>query len=413
MTACDGNLAERQLTLASIALWIGACAAQDAASRRFAFHSIARSRDGRQHCKFPTRRVNFRAGGCVQQRSSTATRGSLMRIGVRLGPVYLSSSTRGRRRSTQPKWHGKGHTTTPDGREVDFRCHHNHRTQSAALECSATIRKQIERGQSLHLISKVRSTPASREAARQRAIQQEAHHKAKAAERTEAATQRAQRREAAAKERAQRREATARLKHERAADRQARRANAAQHRAQQNQPATHLPAHQGGSFAASGQQQTAGPQGWHAEAVQQPSGPWAPAPLRNEERWPHPRQANAQRPNQRRSLRWPGKGLILCAAVVVISFVLVGIAGNKSHSAVGTTGGGLFVLAVLGAVVCAVAALSQRLRGPKGHPLASAFPGSQNPSADFYLPPSSSDATGSMPYPGGQGGGYTPQQQWP
>jgi len=112
-----------------------------------------------------------------------------MRIGVRLGPVWLSTSTRGRRRSRssrQRNWHATGHATTPDGREVDFRCHHNHRSQSAALDCAKTTRKQIERGQSLHLVTRVRSTPASREAERQRALKQEAKRQAKAAQRAQA-----------------------------------------------------------------------------------------------------------------------------------------------------------------------------------------------------------------------------------
>ena len=134
-----------------------------------------------------------------------------MRIGVRLGPVSLSTSTHSRRRSrsSQPGWHATGHATTPDAREVDFRCHHNHRSQSAALDCASTTRKQIERGQNLHLVTRVRSTPASREAARQRALKQEAERQAKAAQRTQAAQQRAQRREAAAQQRAQQKEALA------------------------------------------------------------------------------------------------------------------------------------------------------------------------------------------------------------
>ena len=126
-----------------------------------------------------------------------------MRIGVRLGPVYVSTSThsRGRSRSSQKSWHATGRATTPDGREVDFRCQHNHRSQAAAIDCAGTIHKQIQRGQSLHLISHVRSTPASREAARQRALQQDARRKAKEAQRAETAKQRTQQREAAAQQR--------------------------------------------------------------------------------------------------------------------------------------------------------------------------------------------------------------------
>jgi hypothetical protein len=163
-----------------------------------------------------------------------------VRIGVRLGPVSLSTSTRSRRRrrsrsrsqSRQPGWHATGHATTPDGREVDFRCHHSHRSQSAALDCASTTRKQIERGQNLQLVTRVRSTPASREAARQHALRQEAKRQAKAAKRAQAAQQRAQHREAVAQQRAQQREALAFQRQQQAAEQHARYAEAAQQRAE-------------------------------------------------------------------------------------------------------------------------------------------------------------------------------------
>jgi hypothetical protein len=154
-----------------------------------------------------------------------------VRIGVRVGPVWLSTSTRSRGRS-QPSWHAKGHATTPDGREVDFRCHHSHRSQSAALDCASTIRKQIERGQNLHLVTRVRSTPASRAAARQDALRKEAKRQAKAAQRAQAAQQRAQRREAVAEQRAQQREALAFQRPQEGAEQRARCAGAAQQRAE-------------------------------------------------------------------------------------------------------------------------------------------------------------------------------------
>jgi hypothetical protein len=71
------------------------------------------------------------------------------------------------------------------------------------LDCASTTRKQIERGQNLNLVTRVRSTPSSREAARQRALKQKIERQAKAAQRTQAAQQREQRREAAAQQRAQ------------------------------------------------------------------------------------------------------------------------------------------------------------------------------------------------------------------
>jgi hypothetical protein len=147
-----------------------------------------------------------------------------VRIGVRLGPVSLSTSTRSRRRSQsrQSSWHAKGHATTPDGREVDFRCQHSHRSQSAALDCASATRKQIERGRNLQLVTRVRSTPASREAARQRAQMKEAKRQAKAA-------QRVQKREAAAGQRAKQ-EALI-LQQQQQAESRARYAEAAQQRA--------------------------------------------------------------------------------------------------------------------------------------------------------------------------------------
>jgi hypothetical protein len=142
--------------------------------------------------------------------------------------VSLSTSTRSQ--SRQPSWHAKGHATTPDGREVDLRCQHSHRSQSAALACASTTRKQIEHGQNLHLITRVRSTPASRDAARQQALRKETKRQAKATQRAQAAQQRAQHREAVAQQRAQQREALA-FQQQQAAEQRARYAEAAQQRA--------------------------------------------------------------------------------------------------------------------------------------------------------------------------------------
>jgi hypothetical protein len=157
-----------------------------------------------------------------------------VRIGIRLGPVSLSTSTRRRRRrkSRQPSLHATGHATTPDGREVDLRCQHSHRSKSAALDCASTTRKQIERGQNLQLVTRVRSTPASREVARQRARRRETKRQAKAAQRAEERFQRAQHREAVAEQRAQQREALA-LQRQQAAEQRACNAGAAPGSAQQ------------------------------------------------------------------------------------------------------------------------------------------------------------------------------------
>jgi hypothetical protein len=260
-----------------------------------------------------------------------------MRIGVRLGPVSLSTSTRSRRRrrrrSSRPSFHASGHATTPDGREVAFRCHHNHRSQSAVLDCASTTRKQIGRGQNLHLVTRVRSTPASREAAHQRAQKQEAKHQARAAQRAQAAQQRAEGREAAAQRRAQQREAFTLRRHQRATERHGQRTAAAQLRAERRQE--------------SGRQRAE-----RRMQVQQ----------RNSERWDRVHQSRARQSYLRRHRGWPSTGLMLAGAVSVLSAVLLGIAGNNPRSALATTGGGLIILAILVALVCATGALWRWLR---------------------------------------------------
>jgi ATPase subunit of ABC transporter with duplicated ATPase domains len=224
---------------------------------------------------------------------------------------------------------------TPDGREVDFRCHHNHRTQSAALDCASTVRKQIERGQSLHLITRVRSTPASREAAHQRAVRQEAERKTKAAQRAQEAQQRGQRREAAAQERAQQREAHALQRQQQAAERHAQRAEAARQRAERKE-------------------ESALPIAGRPTQAHQPT----------DQQWDR-HHHRASRSQVRRSHGWPTIGLIIAGTTALLSVVLVGIAGNNPHSALAATAGGLFILGVLAAVVCAAAALWRRLRTGK------------------------------------------------
>jgi hypothetical protein len=259
-----------------------------------------------------------------------------MRIGVRLGPVWLSTSTHRRRRSrsSQRGWHATGRVTTPDGREVDFRCHHNHRSQSAALECASTTRRQLERGQNLDLITRVRSTPASREAARQRALKQEAERGAKAAQRAQAAQQRAQRREVAAQQRAKQREALPLQRQQQAAEKHAWRAEVAQQRA--GRP-------------------------WE-ESAHQPPGQWTQIHQRNDEQWDRVRRSRARRSYPRRSPSWPVTGLVIAAAVVLFGVILAGVADNNPHSAPAATAGALIILGILAVLICATAALWRRLR---------------------------------------------------
>lgn len=305
-----------------------------------------------------------------------------MRIGVRLGPVSLSTSTRSRRRSRSSRsgWHATGHATTPDGREVDFRCHHNHRSQSAALECASTTRKQIERGQNLHLVTHVRSTPASREAARQRALKQEAEHRAKAAQRAQVAQQRAQRREAAAQQRAQQKETLALERQQRATEQHVRRSEAVQQR----------------------------PEPWEESAHQRP-GQWTQIHQRNDEQRDRVHHGRARRSRPRRSRSWPATGLMIAGAVVLLGVILAGAGGNKTHSALAVTGGGLIILGIPAVLICATAALWRRLRkGPRDEPRQ---PNPRNQTAPASYPPS--PFTYPSGYPSGPYPGHTTAGQPP
>jgi hypothetical protein len=140
----------------------------------------------------------------------------------------LRGRRRRRRRSrpAQPSWQGKGEAFTPDGTRVTFQCGHHHRSQRAALECMARRRRQIEHGQNMHLVTRVLDTPESRQRAAELAEQQAARKRELAAQRREAARQRAERRQAARQARAERtaarREAARRLADKRRAHRAAR-----------------------------------------------------------------------------------------------------------------------------------------------------------------------------------------------
>lgn len=331
-----------------------------------------------------------------------------MRIGVRLGPVSVSTSTHSRRRSrsSQPNWHAKGKATTPDGREVDFRCHHSHRSQDAAIKCAATIRKQIEHGQNLHLITRVRSTPASREAARQRAVQQEARRQAKAAERARAGQQRAEQREARRQAKAASRGQT---DHQRAEHQEARRqadvakqAEAARYRAQQNAaPVLHR------------HPMTGPPQ--VVQIMQQPAERNREAAYHPAEQWQSFHQPNEQiarrygPPPQQRSLGWPAIGLIVSGAATVVGLILAGVAGSNSKSALATTAGGIITLAVIGILVFAVAALLKRRRRPRNEEARPSIPVSQGPRATHPAP--STFTRPSSYIPGAHSGAVAAEQQ--
>jgi hypothetical protein len=327
-----------------------------------------------------------------------------MRIGVRLGPVWVSTSTHSRRRSrsrsrsSQPNWHAKGKATTPDGREVDFRCQHGHRSQDAALKCAATVRKQIEHGQSQHLITRVRSTPASREAARQRTAQQEARRKAKAAERAQAAQQRAARREAGRQAKtAQRAQASQQRAEQQETYRRAEaaeRAEAARYHTQQSaSPVIHQhPAATPPQFAHRTPQRTQR----REEAGYPLAGQWQPVHQRNDEPWNRVSHQYAE-PSRQRSLSWPITGLIIAGAATILGMVLAGMAGTNSHSALATTAGGVITLSLIALVVFVTAALLQRRTRRRNKRPRSPMPENHDP----RIPSPSPSFPSSTPYPSG------------
>ncbi len=125
-----------------------------------------------------------------------------LRLSFGVGPLRASVplTSRRRRRSSRPAqqgWQGTGEAYTPDQRHVRFQCGHHHRSQSAALECVAKRRAQIEHGNNLHLVTKVLDTPESRQRAAERAEQKARRQEERAAQRQEAARQRAERRASA------------------------------------------------------------------------------------------------------------------------------------------------------------------------------------------------------------------------
>ena len=300
-----------------------------------------------------------------------------MRIGVRLGPVSVSPSTRRRRRRSrprQPSWHATGRATTPDGREVDFRCHHNHRTQSAAVSCADTVRKQIERGQSLNLVTRVRSTPASREAARQHALQKEADRQAKAAQHAQAAAQKAEQHAQAAAQRAeQRARATAHRAEQQEARRRARATEQAE-ASQRRQAAAHQRAQRKEALTAQRQQDMNERRAHRAQAARERTERQEQSARQQAERWEQAAgQRNAERPDrvhrrreerarQRAPFGWTAYGLVIGAVMFLAGFVLAASAGHNSKSALVSAGALLVFFGLVALLVSGVAALWRRLR---------------------------------------------------
>lgn len=341
-----------------------------------------------QMCKLPRRQLRPTQGKRIEKRQG----GGNMRIGVRLGPVSVSTSTRSRRsrQSSQPSWHAKGRATTPDGREVDFRCQHSHRSQDAAINCAATVRKQIERGQSLHLITHVRSTPASREAARRRAAEQEARRQAKAVQRAQAAQQRAEQREAGRQAKAAQRAQTAQQRAEQQEARRqadaAQQAQAAQYCAQQSESLVMQRQPVAEQYPQFGQRAQQIREHRRDEAAYPPANQSQPFHQREDERRNLSRHRYAE-PSRQRSLGWPIIGLIVGAAATVLGMVLAGMAGNNTHSALATAAGAIITLSILAVLVCATVAVLRRRKGHRNERSALPTPAGQDPRAHYPAPP--------------------------
>lgn len=69
-----------------------------------------------------------------------------MRFGIRLGPFWVSTSTRRRRRRKEPRRAESYHAVFRDENGKEQRCQHNHRTLEAAEQCAAreNRKRQVE-----------------------------------------------------------------------------------------------------------------------------------------------------------------------------------------------------------------------------------------------------------------------------
>jgi hypothetical protein len=68
-----------------------------------------------------------------------------MRFGIRLGPFWVSTSTRRKRRRPQASHRPESyHAVFRDEHGQERRCAHNHRTQQAAEECAARENRRRE-----------------------------------------------------------------------------------------------------------------------------------------------------------------------------------------------------------------------------------------------------------------------------
>jgi septal ring factor EnvC (AmiA/AmiB activator) len=274
-----------------------------------------------------------------------------MRIGVGLGPFRVSVGGRllPRRRYRRPSrsratttwqgasraatWQPSGTATTPDGRVVVFRCGHNHRSSAAAAECMTRRRLQVQRGQGDYLVTRVVSTPQSRERERLQAAEREAQAAARFDRAVEQERRRVEAKQARRQKQAEKEQERQQKRAQAYQDRQQRQAEKEQARRQKRWEQTQTQAWQA---AAAWRQHTAPPA---------PAAPPASQPIRHSAPGP-----------ARHSLSWPQWGLIWSSGGFAAAIVLTAIAGNHPKSPVAGAGASLLVLAVAAGVVSAAAA---------------------------------------------------------
>jgi hypothetical protein len=280
-----------------------------------------------------------------------------LRLSFGVGPlrasIPLTSRRRRRRRRrrasrpSQPTWQGTGQAVTPDGKRVLFQCGHKHRSPAAATECAGKRRRQIERGENLHLVTRVLDTPESRRLAAERAEQMAKRQHERAAARREAARRRAERQESA---RLARTEQKARHEHEQAAAQQ----EAARRRAERDEA--------------------------RREAARQRAERQESARQARTERTKAARQARTERTDARREaasllaaqrrarratrppMGWPGWGNWTAAAMAVTAVVLSVIAGKDTKGPLAGVAVGLMILSVGVALVCLPVALWRKIQ---------------------------------------------------
>jgi hypothetical protein len=230
-----------------------------------------------------------------------------LRLSFGVGPlrasIPLTSRRRRRSRSAQRGSQGTGVAYTPDGQHVRFVCGHSHRSQVAMLECLSKRQRQIERGDSLHLVTRVLDTPQSRQRDAERAEQKATRQLERAAQRQAHAEQQGAARQARRDRSAAEREAAQQARSDRKA----------------------APREAGSQRAAERKTRRAG---------------------------------RAPRP----PLSWPGWGNIAAAALGLTGIVLAGVAGSNAHSPLVPVAGLLLIAAIGGAAVCVPVAVWRKVQ---------------------------------------------------